>query len=173
MKMRVDFAPLDGITKGGVPAGVAPALRRRGPVFHPLFLSPTDQHVVTPRDRRELDPEANRGIPSVPQIMTRKAPDFLWAAELMEDPGYREVNLNLGCPSGTVTAKGKGLRLPGPSGGAAAVFGRGVCLRSDAGVHQDPAGLPGSQRSFTSCWNSTTGIPSPASPSIPGCGRSL
>lgn len=40
--------------------------------------------------------------------MTRKAPDFLWAAELMEDLGYREVNLNLGCPSGTVTAKGKG-----------------------------------------------------------------
>ena len=44
----------------------------------------------------------------MPQIMTRKALDFLWAAELMEDLGYREVNLNLGCPSGTVTAKGKG-----------------------------------------------------------------
>ena len=40
--------------------------------------------------------------------MTRRAPDFLWAAELVEDMGYTEVNLNLGCPSGTVTAKGKG-----------------------------------------------------------------
>ena len=40
--------------------------------------------------------------------MTRLAPDFLWAAEVLEDMGYTEVNLNLGCPSGTVTAKGKG-----------------------------------------------------------------
>ena len=28
--------------------------------------------------------------------------------KLLSDCGYREVNLNLGCPSGTVTAKGKG-----------------------------------------------------------------
>ena len=26
----------------------------------------------------------------------------------IRDKGYTEVNLNLGCPSGTVTAKGKG-----------------------------------------------------------------
>ena len=30
------------------------------------------------------------------------------AAEVVADMGYTEVNLNLGCPSGTVTAKGKG-----------------------------------------------------------------
>ena len=32
----------------------------------------------------------------------------MWAAETVRDLGYEEVNLNLGCPSGTVTAKGKG-----------------------------------------------------------------
>lgn len=104
---RVDFAPLDGITK---------AVFRR--VFHARFggadryfipfFSPTDQHIVTKRDQRELDVANNPGLPLVPQIMTRRADDFLWAASLMEDLGYREVNLNLGCPSGTVTAKGKG-----------------------------------------------------------------
>ena len=107
MRMRVDFAPLDGITKVVFRQVWHRRFGGADRYFIPFF-SPTDQHVVTPRDRRELDPEANRGIPSVPQIMTRKAPDFLWAAELMEDLGYREVNLNLGCPSGTVTAKGKG-----------------------------------------------------------------
>ena len=36
------------------------------------------------------------------------ADDFLWACDVLKDMGYTEVNLNLGCPSGTVTAKGKG-----------------------------------------------------------------
>ena len=104
---RFDFAPLDGITKA-----VFRQVHHRlfgGPdrYFIPFF-SPTDQHILTKRDRRELDPAANAGLSTVPQVMTRRALDFLWAAELLEDLGYTEVNLNLGCPSGTVTAKGKG-----------------------------------------------------------------
>ena len=35
----------------------------------------------------------------------------MWAAELLADMGYKEVNLNLGCPSGTVVAKEKGSGL--------------------------------------------------------------
>ena len=107
MIKRYDLAPLDGITKlvfrqvwhrhfGGADRYFIP------------FFSPTDHHTITPRDFRELDPEANRGLPSVPQIMTCRAPDFVWGAERMAELGYEEVNLNLGCPSGTVTAKGKG-----------------------------------------------------------------
>ena len=34
--------------------------------------------------------------------------DFLWAAQVCADRGYDEVNLNVGCPSGTVVSKGKG-----------------------------------------------------------------
>ncbi|MBE6996078.1 MAG: tRNA-dihydrouridine synthase family protein [Ruminococcaceae bacterium] len=107
MITRYDLAPLDGITKlvfrqvwhrhfGGADRYFIP------------FFSPTDHHTITPRDFREIDPSANRGLPSVPQIMTCKAPDFLWGAEQLREMGYGEVNLNLGCPSGTVTAKGKG-----------------------------------------------------------------
>lgn len=107
MIQRYDVAPLDGITR---------AVFRR--VHHRMFggadryfipfFSPTDQHIITRRDLRELDPANNVGLPLVPQIMTRRAPDFLWGAQVMEEMGYGEVNLNLGCPSGTVTAKGKG-----------------------------------------------------------------
>ena len=103
----VRLRPAGWYHQGGVPAGVPPVVRRGGPVFHPVF-SPTDQHILTKRDQRELDPAANAGLPVVPQVMTRRAPDFLWAAEIVADMGYTEVNLNLGCPSGTVTAKGKG-----------------------------------------------------------------
>ena len=54
-------------------------------------------------------PENNQGMHVVPQILTNRADYFLRAAEeLKEKYGYREVNLNLGCPSRTVVSKGKG-----------------------------------------------------------------
>ncbi len=59
-------------------------------------------------DRDEIDPANNRGLDVVPQLLTKDADDFLRAARSLADMGYKEVNLNLGCPSGTVVAKGKG-----------------------------------------------------------------
>lgn len=105
--MQYDFAPMEGITDA--------VYRRTHRRFFPgvtryytPFISPTQNHVLTPRDRRELAPENNPGVPLVPQLLTKNAQDFLWAANVLADMGYEEVNLNLGCPSGTVTAKGKG-----------------------------------------------------------------
>lgn len=107
MIRNIDFAPLDGITK---------IVYRR--VWHQYFggadrcfipfFSPTPQHLMTARDLREVEFSQNAGLPSVPQVMTKNADDFLWACGVLRDMGYTEVNLNLGCPSGTVTAKGKG-----------------------------------------------------------------
>lgn len=107
MIRRIDFAPLDGITKAVFRRVHHRRFGGADRYFIPFF-SPTDQHILTRRDQRELDPANNGGLPLVPQVMTRRAEDFLWAAEVVRDLGYREVNLNLGCPSGTVTAKGKG-----------------------------------------------------------------
>ncbi len=105
MITRLDLAPLDGITKTVFRRVWAQRFGGADRMFIPFF-SPTPQHLLTPRDRREL--EALPGLRQVPQVMTCKAEDFLWAAETVRDLGYDEVNLNLGCPSGTVTAKGKG-----------------------------------------------------------------
>ena len=102
-----DFAPLDGITKLVFRRVHHRMFGGADRYFIPFF-SPAAEHLLTKRDRRELDPAANGGLPLVPQVMTRRAADFLWAAEVVEDLGYKEVDLNLGCPSGTVTAKGKG-----------------------------------------------------------------
>ncbi len=76
--------------------------------YYTPFLSPGPDIGIPKRDRRDILPENNRGIPVVPQILTNRAEDFLKTAELLYDFGYREVNLNLGCPSGTVVAKKKG-----------------------------------------------------------------
>ena len=104
--MRYYLAPMEGLTDsvyrtlhheyfGGVDRYYTP------------FFSPTEVHRLTPREMRELDP-ANNPAPTVPQLLCKNAEDFLWMAEQIAALGYDEINLNLGCPSGTVTAKKKG-----------------------------------------------------------------
>ena len=92
MIQRYDFAPLDGITKVVFRQVYHRMFGGADRYFIPFF-SPTDQHILTKRDQRELDPAANAGLPVVPQVMTCRAPDFLWAAEIVADMGYTEVNL--------------------------------------------------------------------------------
>lgn len=60
------------------------------------------------REKQDVLPEHNRGMDVVPQIMTNRAEDFLEVAKQLADYGYQTVNLNLGCPSGTVVAKKRG-----------------------------------------------------------------
>ena len=105
--MEYYFAPLEGV--GG--AEYRRAHRRHFPgvdKYYMPFVSPTQEHRFTPREKRNISPEANEGVPAVPQLLTKNPVDFLWAAGELRAMGYGEVNLNLGCPSGTVTGKGKG-----------------------------------------------------------------
>lgn len=76
--------------------------------YYTPFFSPTIHRALTPRESRELPPADSLGVQVIPQFLTKVPQDFLWMTEVCRDLGYREVNLNLGCPSGTVTAKGKG-----------------------------------------------------------------
>jgi len=101
------FAPMEGITTATF-RKVHHARFAGADRYYTPFFSPTCDHILTPREQRELLPENNGDVPVVPQILTKNAEDFLWAARELTDMGYREVNLNLGCPSATVTAKGKG-----------------------------------------------------------------
>ncbi|MBR3641497.1 MAG: tRNA-dihydrouridine synthase family protein [Oscillibacter sp.] len=107
MIRRLDFAPLDGITRLVYRRVWQRRFGGTDRFFLPFF-SPTPQHVMTERDLREMSFSQNAPLPCVPQIMTRNAEDFLWGCEVVREMGYTEANLNLGCPSGTVTAKGKG-----------------------------------------------------------------
>jgi len=110
--MRWYFAPMQGITTYVYRAAHRRYFAEPDRYYMPFF-SPTKEHLLTDRELAELRPEHNQGTPAIPQIMTRQAEDFLWAAGELAAMGYREVNLNLGCPSGTVTAKGKGSALLG------------------------------------------------------------
>ena len=105
--MRYYFAPMEGVTS----APYRNAHRKHFPGvdrYYAPFISPTIHHVLTPREQRDILPEYNENTPVIPQLLTKNADDFLWAAGDLAAMGYKEVNLNLGCPSGTVAAKGKG-----------------------------------------------------------------
>ena len=107
MSLPVYFAPLEGVTDAVYRRVHHAHFTGIDKYFIP-FISPTQNLVLTPRERSNVSPEVNQGICVVPQVLTKKADHFLWAAQLLHDMGYEEINLNIGCPSGTVTAKGKG-----------------------------------------------------------------
>lgn len=101
------LAPLEGITT---------FIYRN--IFHEMFggmdkyftpfIAPSSNHNFKGRAKRDALPENNRNIPLVPQILTNHADDFLYTAGCLQAYGYTEINLNLGCPSGTVVSKGRG-----------------------------------------------------------------
>jgi tRNA-dihydrouridine synthase len=105
--MRYYFAPMEGITNSiyrQTQHKYYPGLDR----YYMPFLSPTIHRTLTHKEDRELPMADSVPFCAVPQILTKVAEDFLWAAGICRDRGYEEVNLNLGCPSGTVVSKGKG-----------------------------------------------------------------
>lgn len=77
------------------------------------FLSTNRELTFNPHDRKEIEPESNPAFrigdgSLVPQILTKDPDQLIWAAGVLKDMGYPEMNLNLGCPSATVVPKGKG-----------------------------------------------------------------
>ena len=112
--MRYYFAPMEGLTDSiyrRLHHKYFPGVDR----YYMPFLSPTIHRQLTHKEDRELPMADSVGFAAVPQVLTKVPEDFLWAAEVCRDRGYDEVNLNIGCPSGTVVSKGKGsgmLRSP-------------------------------------------------------------
>ena len=105
--MRCYFAPMEGITDSiyrRLHHKYFPGLDR----YYMPFLSPTIHRQLTHKEDRELPMADSVPFTAVPQVLTKVSEDFLWAAEVCRDRGYDEVNLNIGCPSGTVVSKGKG-----------------------------------------------------------------
>lgn len=105
--MNYYFAPMEGLTDSVYRKAHHTYFSGITRYYMP-FLSPTVHRALTAREARELPAADSVSFAAVPQILTKVADDFLWAAGQCADLGYTEVNLNLGCPSGTVTAKGKG-----------------------------------------------------------------
>lgn len=105
--MRYYFAPMEGLTDS-VYRKLHHQYFSGVDAYYMPFISPTVHRCLTHREAREVPFAETVNFRAVPQLMTKVADDFLWAARECVDRGYDEVNLNVGCPSGTVVAKKKG-----------------------------------------------------------------
>ena len=105
--MRIYLAPLEGIT-GYIYRNAYEKVYGHVDKYFAPFISPSEKCPMVPKDRKDLSPDNNKGIFLVPQILTCTSEYFIDAVKELQDMGYSEVNLNLGCPSGTVCSKRKG-----------------------------------------------------------------
>jgi tRNA-dihydrouridine synthase len=105
--MKYYFAPLEGVT-GYIYRNAYEALFGQIDKYFLPFISPTKNKGFTSRELNDILPEHNNGINAVPQILTNNSEYFIGTVNEIAKLGYNEVNLNLGCPSGTVVAKHKG-----------------------------------------------------------------
>ena len=105
--LAVSFAPMEGIT-GRIFRKIFDKHFRGITDYYTPFITPKEKRGLDKKDIKELSPENNEGIKIIPQILANSAEAFNLAAEKLIGLGYKEINLNLGCPSGTVVNKGRG-----------------------------------------------------------------
>lgn len=105
--MRIYFAPLEGVT-GYIYRNAYEGLYGHIDKYFAPFISPADNYALVPKEIRDVLPENNRGVNLIPQILTNRSDLFINAVEALQPYGYKEFNVNLGCPSGTVCSKKKG-----------------------------------------------------------------
>lgn len=106
--MKFYFAPLEGVS-GYVYRNVHNTFFQDDldKYFAPFIVAKQKENFKT-REINDILPENNQGVNLIPQLLTNNAKDFIYTAKKIHQMGYDEINLNLGCPSGTVVSKFKG-----------------------------------------------------------------
>lgn len=108
--MKLYLAPLEGIT-GYVYRQAYHACYEDADKYFTPFLAPHTKRSFNARERNDLIPEHNTGMYTVPQVLSKSGEDVAAIAEELKTFGYQEININAGCPSGTVVSKGRGAGL--------------------------------------------------------------
>ncbi len=75
--------------------------------FHKL----TQSFSLLTREERDISPEENEGLDVLPQALTRDPAQLAAWLYYVSECGYSRADLNLGCPSPTVTKRGRGSGL--------------------------------------------------------------
>lgn len=105
--MKLYFAPLEGITGYVFRNAFHDYFGYIDKYFIP-FIKPNQHGHFSSKERQDVLPENNEGMYAVPQILTNSVEDFVRTVKKLQQYGYQEINLNLGCPSKTVITKGRG-----------------------------------------------------------------
>lgn len=102
--MKYYLAPMEGLTTYSFRMAYHKHYKDFDTYFTPFLANKN----LNSRELNEILPEHNEGMHLIPQILTNRSDEFLSIAKRIAEYGYDTVNLNLGCPSGTVVAKKRG-----------------------------------------------------------------
>ena len=106
-KLTVYCAPMEGITDGifrQTHHRLFGGIDIYGLPFHRL----TQSLSLLTREERDISPEENEGLRVLPQALTRDPGQLSAWLYYVSECGYSCADLNLGCPSATVTRRGRG-----------------------------------------------------------------
>lgn len=109
MSKPIHFAPLQGYTDDvyrrihhelidGISTYYTPFVRMEG-------------GGVRSKDMRDIRPEFNEGVPVVPQIIVKSMKEFDYLVGIVEEKGYKEIDINMGCPFPMQAKHGRGSGL--------------------------------------------------------------
>lgn len=105
--MKYYLAPMEGIT-GHIYRNYYKKFFGNIDKYFTPFIVPNESRSLKTKELRDILPENNKDINIVPQILTNDSEGFINTARKLQQLGYNEINLNLGCPSGTVVSKNRG-----------------------------------------------------------------
>ena len=105
--MKFYLAPMEGITGHIYRNSYEKYFHNIDKYFTP-FIVPNQSVSLKTKELKDLLPQNNKGLNIVPQILTNDADGFILTANKLKQLGYEEINLNLGCPAGTVVSKKRG-----------------------------------------------------------------
>ena len=105
--MKFYLAPMEGITGHIYRNSYEKYFHNIDKYFTP-FIVPNQSVSLKTKELKDLLPQNNKVLNKVPQILTNDAEGFILTANKLKQLGYEEINLNLGCPAGTVVSKKRG-----------------------------------------------------------------
>lgn len=106
--MNFYFAPMEGITRYIYRNAYNTFFNNNIDKYFSPFIVANQTDSFKSRNINDILPENNQGLILIPQILTNNAKDFIHTSKKIKQLGYNEINLNLGCPSGTVVSKYRG-----------------------------------------------------------------
>ncbi|ROR23937.1 tRNA-U20a,U20b-dihydrouridine synthase [Mobilisporobacter senegalensis] len=106
--MNFYFAPMEGITRYIYRNAYNTFFNNNIDKYFSPFIVANQTDSFKSRNINDILPENNQGLVLIPQILTNNAKDFIHTSKKIKQLGYNEINLNLGCPSGTVVSKYRG-----------------------------------------------------------------
>ena len=106
--MNFYLAPLEGITGYLYRNAIHDFYGKGVEKYFTPFLTPHTKCSFNAKELNDITPEHNQGMYVVPQVLTNSSEDFFRIVKDLQELGYEEININLGCPSGTVASKGRG-----------------------------------------------------------------